>query len=64
MLKPINTNVFSKFTPIKDFAKLAGKTKPKPVFFRFDSPTGFTQDQLIKTHSVKQLKAEIPEIYY
>lgn len=58
MLKP----VFSRFTPIKNFDSIAKLRKQPIKFFRFDTPTGFTKDEFI--HSVKQSKAEIPEIYY
>lgn len=58
MLKP----VFSRFTPIKNFDSIVKLRKQTIQFFRFDTPTGFTKDEFI--HSVKQSKAEIPEIYY
>lgn len=58
MIKPI----FTKFTPIKNFDSIVKQRKQPIKFFRFDTPTGFTKDEFI--HSVKQSKAEIPEIYY
>ena len=58
MLKP----VFSRFTPIKNFDSIVKLRKQTIKFFRFDTPTEFTKDEFI--HSVKQSKAEIPEIYY
>ena len=58
MVKP----VFSRFTPIKNFDSIVKLRKQTIQFFRFDTPTGFTKDEFI--HSVKQSKAEIPEIYY
>lgn len=58
MLKPI----FTKFTPIKNFDSIVKQRKQAIKFFRFDTPTGFTKDEFI--NSVKQSKAEIPEIYY
>ena len=58
MLKP----VFSRFTPIKNFASIVKQRKQAIQFFRFDTPTGFTKDEFV--HSAKQFKAEIPEIYY
>ena len=58
MLNPI----FAKFTPIKNFASIVKQRKQAIKFFRFDTPTGFTNDEFI--HSVKQSNAEIPEIYY
>lgn len=58
MLKPI----FTKFVPIKNFDSIVKQRKQPIKFFRFDTPTGFTKDEFI--HSVKQSKAEIPEIYY
>ena len=58
MLKP----VFSRFTPIKNFASIVKQRKQAIQFFRFDTPTGFTKDEFV--HTAKQVKAEIPEIYY
>ena len=58
MLKP----VFSRFTPIKNFASIVKNRKQPIKFFKFDTSTGFIKDEFV--HTAKQFKAEIPEIYY